>query len=211
MIAIQHRTPRPSSPAWHKRFLVMLPTIVGFARRSLRSLPPEALEDAVAEVVANTTVAYARLVERGRENIAYPTVLAMYAVRQYRDGRRVGVKMNSNDVYSQHAQARGNFSMQHIGAPGEQRYGWREQLTENCRTPVAEQAAFRIDFPQWLLALSQRDRRIIEDLAFGERTGDVAVKYGVSPSRISQMRKQLQEGWERFVGDIDECDDTDAT
>ena len=70
----------------------------------------------------------------------------------------------------------------------------------------ADLAAFRIDFPDWLGTLSGRDRRIVEDLAFGERTGDVAVKYGVSPSRISQMRRQLQEGWEAFIGDEEESD-----
>jgi hypothetical protein len=182
----------------------MLPIIISVARRSLRNLPPETLEDAVAEVIANCTVAYARLVERGKESIAYATVLAMYAVKQYRDGRRVGTKMNSSDVYSQHAQRRGNFSMQHIGLPGEQRYGWREQLTENCRTPVPEQAAFRIDFPEWLGSLSVRDRRITEELAVGESTGDVARRFQVSPSRVSQMRRQLQDSWEAFAGEDEE-------
>ena len=208
MIAIPQRTRRPSTPAWHRRFVKMLPTIIGFARRSLRNLSAEALEDAIAEITANCVVAYARLVERKKESIAYPTILSMYAVRQYRDGRRVGKKANINDVYDMRAQQRGNFSIQHIGLPGEQRYGWREQLVADSRTTPADLAAFRIDFPDWLRTLSSRDRRIVEDLAVGERTGDVARKFGVSPSRISQMRKQLQEGWERFVGDVEEVEDT---
>ena len=59
--------------------------------------------------------------------------------------------------------------------------------------------------------LSARDRRIVEDLAIGERTGTVAVKYGVSPSRISQMRRQLQESWEAFIGDTEESDINTST
>lgn len=76
-------------------------------------------------------------------------------------------------------------------------------MVENDRTPVPDQAAFRIDFPQWLGTLSARDRRIVNDLATGERTGDVARKFGVSAGRVSQLRGQLKESWEEFVGDSD--------
>ena len=200
---------RPQSdrhaPSWHAAFIDMLPDIVHFARRLLQTLPPEVREDAIADVVANCTVAYARLVERGKENLAYPTVLAMYAVRRYRDGRRVGKRGNVRDVYDQHAQARGGFQVYHIGCPRDQRHGWREQLTEDRRTPVADQAAFRVDFPDWLRTLPKRDRQIAEQLAEGDRTGEVAAEYGVSPSRVSQMRRALQESWEEFIEDPGEC------
>jgi hypothetical protein len=77
-------------------------------------------------------------------------------------------------------------------------------LVDNRRTPVPDQAAFRIDFPSWLSTLSARDRRIVSDLAAGERTGDVARKFDVSAGRISQMRGQLKESWEAFGGGDDD-------
>jgi hypothetical protein len=155
----------------------------------------------VQECIANCVVAFARLVERGKQSIAYPTVLAMYAVRQIKDGRRVGKRVASRDVCDEHGRIKHNIQLRHIGDPHEQCGGWKEQLVDNRRTPVPDQAAFRCDFPQWLSSLSARDRRIVDDLAVGERTGDVARKYGVSAGRISQMRGQLKESWEVFGED----------
>ena len=72
---------------------------------------------------------------------------------------------------------------------------------ENDRTPVADQVAFRIDFPAWLNGLSARDRQIVDELAVGERPGDVARRFRVSPARISQLRSELRHSWEGFTGD----------
>ena len=83
----------------------------------------------------------------------------------------------------------------------------REQLVENKRTTPADLAAFKLDFAAWLPSLSRRDRRMAEDLAMGERTSDVAGKYGVSASRVSQLRRQMQNSWEEFVGDDDDLNE----
>jgi RNA polymerase sigma factor (sigma-70 family) len=190
-------------PKWHAAFLAMVPTIIRYAKISFRDLGPDAREDLVQECVCNCVVAFARLVERGKQSIAYPTVLAMYAVRQIKDGRRVGKSVASRDVYDEHGRIKHGHQLKHIGSPRDQRSGWREQLVDNSRTPVPEQAAFRIDFPDWLGTLSARDRRIVDDLAAGGRTGEVAQKFGVSAGRVSQLRGQLKESWEDFVGDAD--------
>jgi DNA-directed RNA polymerase specialized sigma24 family protein len=192
--------PRPA-PKWHAAFLTMFPVITRYARAAFREFDAETREDLVQECVANCVVAYARLVERGKECLAYPTVLAMYAVRQIKDGRRVGKKANVKDVYDIHARVKGGYQLKYIGDPHEQCGGWREQLIENDRTPVPDQAAFRCDFPEWLGSLSARDRRIVDNLAAGERTGDVARRFGVSAGRISQMRGQLKESWDAFGED----------
>ena len=73
-----------------------------------------------------------------------------------------------------------------------------EALADNTVTPVDEQVAFRLDFPRWLSTYSDRDRRIALDLMAGERTLEVADKYGLSPGRVSQMRTQFRDGWRRF-------------
>ena len=191
-------------PGWHAKFLAMLPKVIRYARTAFRELDPEAREDLVQECIANCCCAYARLVERGRQHVAFPVKLANFAVRQIRDGRRVGRKANVKDAYDQHARIRNGHQLKHIGAPRDQRGGWREQLVENKRTSPADLAAFKLDFDAWLRTLSGRDRRMATDLGMGERTGDVAKKYGVSASRVSQLRRQLQTSWEEFVGDIDE-------
>ena len=113
----------------------------------------------------------------------------------------------SRDVYDEHGRIKHGHQLKHIGSPREQCGGWKEQLVDNSRTPVADQAAFSIDFPEWLATLSARDRRIVDDLAAGERTGDVARKFGVSAGRVSQMRGQLKESWEAFGEDGDDAEE----
>jgi len=78
----------------HAAFLEMLPRIINYARVAFRGLDPDAKEDSLAEVIANCFVAYSRLVQLGKEDVVYPTVLALYAIRQFRDGRRVGTRAN---------------------------------------------------------------------------------------------------------------------
>jgi hypothetical protein len=206
MIALAGSQDRRPAPEWHDRFLDMLPTIKRYACKSFREFDRETKEDLVEECVANCYCAYARLVERGKEHVAFPTRLAGYAVRQIKDGRRVGKKGNAKDVYDIHARVKGGYQLKYIGSPHEQCGGWKEQLIDNRRTPVPEQAAFRLDFPCWLRTLSRRDRRIVNQLAAGERTSDVARKFGVSAGRVSQMRGQLREGWEAFGEDGDAVD-----
>jgi hypothetical protein len=33
-----------------------------------------------------------------------------------------------------------------------------------------------------------------------ERTMDLANKYGISPARVSQLRREFMEDWDRFCG-----------
>ncbi len=78
---------RKPVPAWNKIFLAMLPQIVAHARVCFRHLRGEARQDAIQETMANALVAFVGLVGRGKMSIAYPTVLARYAVAQINDGR----------------------------------------------------------------------------------------------------------------------------
>ena len=107
--APRHRG-RPDT-AWHAGFLRILPRIVQHVRIILPRLGHEARDDALAECIANAAVAYARLAELGKEDLAYPTVLAMFAVRQYRDGRRVGNRSNVHEVLSEYARRRKRFTV----------------------------------------------------------------------------------------------------
>ena len=79
-----------------------------------------------------------------------------------------------------------------------------EALHDNTQTPVDEQVCFRLDFPAWLLTRSDRDCRMVLDLMRGERTLDVSRKYGTTPGRISQLRRDFHEDWSQFCGGGDE-------
>jgi len=39
-------------------------------------------------------------------------------------------------------------------------------------------------------------------MSLNERTKDLSKRFSISPGRISQMRRDFKDGWQRFVGDI---------
>jgi hypothetical protein len=188
------------TPTWHAGYLQMLPAIRRQARRRLGRLSGEAREDAFQEILADTVVAYARLAELGREDLAYPTPLVTYAVKKLRAGRRVGNRLNVRDVTSEQCQRRQRFVVERIDRLSKNSGEWREVLVEDRHASPAEIAAIRVDFCDWLNSLSLRDRRIAEQLAIGETSGRVARMFAVSTGRISQLRRELLRSWSEFTG-----------
>jgi hypothetical protein len=179
----------------------MLPAIENCARVAFRHLRAEARDDAIQEVIDNALLAYVRLVEQGKTDVAYPTVLAKFGIAQYYDGRRVGGHLNVRDVLSQYAQRIKRFVVERLDRFNEEEGEWKEAVVEDHQTPVPDQVAFRIDFPAWLAILPRRDHRIAQTLAMGHSTGTVAKRFHVSDGRISQKRRELHDSWREFHGE----------
>jgi len=201
MIAIPRQC-RSSVPAWHEPFLAMAPTIVRQASLACKDMNPDAREEMIQEVLCNALVAYKRLYDQGRVELAYPTVLAMFGIRQAFEGRKVGGRLNVKDVSSPYAQRSKGFKVDRLDRFDREQQAWQQILIEDRTATPADLAATRIDFEAWLKTLSKRDRSIAMDLAVGERTGTVAQRYGISPSRISQLRGQLKVSWDEFTDQI---------
>jgi hypothetical protein len=192
----------PQAPPCQAKFLVMLPLIRRIARKAFRNVPSELRQELVAEVVANAYCAFVRLVQRGKADIARATPLARFAVCQVFDGRQVGTKMNVRDVSSRYCQQAKGVAVQPLYRHDSVEDTWKEIVVEDKRCGPAEIAASRIDFAAWLATLPSRHRRIATTLATGETTGAVARKFRVTAARISQLRRELQEAWEAFVGEL---------
>jgi len=194
--------PAAARHTWQAAFLAMLPVIRRHVQIAFRYLPAEAKEEAIQESLANTCVAFARLFQQGRSQRAFPIALARFAVAQIRDGRTVGSSQNVREVLSRYAQRKKGFSVQRLDQYDREEQQWIEAVVADTRTPVFEQVWFRIDFPAWLARLSPRNRRIAKLLAAGYSTGEVATRFGISASRISQLRRQLHDSWMDFHGDL---------
>jgi hypothetical protein len=182
--------------------LKLLPAIRRHACVCFRHLPAAAREDAIAEVLADAVLAYARLESLGKTDLAYPTVLARYAIGRYREGRRVGSQSNGNDVMSGRCLRRNGVVVQSLHRRDHRTGTWREILVEDRHSTPAQIAATRLDFADWLKTLSQRDRRLAEALALGETTRRVARMFRISAARVSQLRRELCANWRRFVGEL---------
>lgn len=194
--------PSTSSPllpsCWQKDFLRMLPQIECHARFAFRDRKGEAREEAVQETICNACVVYARMAQQGRTGAATWSSLVTYAIRQVRDGRRVGGSLNVRDVTSDHCRLRKRVKVQPLCRWDEPNQEWRELLVEDKTCTPAELAASRIDVPAFFETLGPKKRRIAEALATGESTRKVAKRFGVSPGRISQLRREFLEAWHNF-------------
>ena len=157
-------------PAWHPRFLAVVPTIRRTAEICFRKLRPDVREEMIAEVVANSLAIYARLVERGKEDAAFPSSLARFAVAQVRQGRQLGTRLNVRDVSSRYAQQKKGFQVERLDQFDERSGEWKEILVEDRHASPADVAAGRIDVATWLGRMSTLRRKIAECLASGEST-----------------------------------------
>ncbi len=171
--------------------------------------------DRIAEMVALCWKWFVRLAEKGKDATQFPTVLASFAARAVRCGRKVAGMNKATDVMNEITQQQHCFLVGSLpsstctsyenlyAAVDGQRHldAFEERLKDNTQTPVPEQVAFRCDFPSWLTTRTERDRRIIEQMAQNERTTTLANRFGVSKGRISQLRREYQDDWQRFTRD----------
>jgi hypothetical protein len=138
-----------------------------------------------------------RLAERGKLDVAYATPLTTYAARQLRAGRQVGAKLNANDITSARCRKLTGVTIRSLDDLDSTDEEWKEVLNDKRATPD-QIAICRIDFSAWLRLLGAPLRRIANALATGESTNEAAKRFGVSPGRISQLRRHLKESWDQF-------------
>ena len=186
--------------SWHAGFLAMMPAIRRQARSAFCDLDPEAREEAVHHVVCNACVAYRRLVELTKVELAFPSVLARYGVAQVRSGRHVGGRIRRRDVLSVQ-RCREGHAVERLDRFDAEEQGWQEVLIEDRRTGPAAIAISRLDFRAWLKRLAPRHRRAAALLATGESTQAVARSLRVTAGRVSQLRRSLMEDWHAFHGE----------
>jgi hypothetical protein len=200
-------TPLPPAPSLHAlqaAFLAsVLPKVLSHGRVYFRHLQSAELkEEYIAEMIALTWRWHLRLAERGKDATRFPTALATFAARAVRAGRRVCGQERGRDALSPSAQRRHGFrvsALPEVSTLSDNPLA--EALHDNTQTPPDEQCAFRIDFPAWRASRTDRDRRVLDDLMLGERTLDVAGKYGLSPGRVSQLRREFLRDWRRYLGE----------
>jgi hypothetical protein len=197
----------------HAAFLSITPRIELHARLYFRYLRcAHSKDDAIAETVALCWKCFLRLIEKGKDPLTFPVVLANFAAKHVKCGRRLCGQEKGKDVMSGLAQQRHGFAVETLPCstrtaskegPGfhQGQDVYEEWLRDNMQTPVAEQVAFRIDFPAWLGTLNERERCLVREMANNERTLDLSKRFKLSPARISQLRQELHTDWTRFLSD----------
>ncbi len=177
----------------------MFPEIHQRLKRAFRHLDPAAQDEAVGEGILHALCAFSRLHDRGRTHVATPASLVFYSVRAVRRGRPAAGKMNGHDALSRYAQVGHDISVDR--STGE----WIDLLIADKRASVPDLVAARMDFHAWFSTLTKRLKTIATELALGCSTSEVADKYGVTPGRISQLRRALETSWLSFQQEDVKC------
>jgi hypothetical protein len=208
MVAAICRPAQQSIGDLHAGFLKLLPRVELHGRIIFRNVQCQHKKaDAIAEMSALAWKWYVRLADRGKDASDFVVAFCRFLGYAVKSGRNLCGQEKAKDVLSSQAQKRHSFAVEKLpdhstlkGNP------LAEALRDNSITPPPDAAAFRIDFPTWLTTWNDRNRRIIRDMAMGERTLDLSKKYGFCPARISQKRDQFHQDWERFCAVPDEAD-----
>ena len=171
-----------STDQLHERFLALLPKIQAHAQIYFRYVRcPHQRDDKIAETVALAWKWYVRLSEQGKDVNEFPMIFIFTVARSVKCGRRLAGMHKSKDVLNTQTQQRFGFKVEALPAStscsheelyalvGGQRDhdAYEERLQDNTVTPVPEQAAFRLDWPRFLNALSQRDQEMALFLSLG--------------------------------------------
>ena len=160
-------------------------------------------DDLIAETVALAWKWFRRLAAKGKDAREFASVLASFAARAVKSGRRVAGQLRIKDVMSELCQQRHGF---YVGKIPDFSTLDANPLSEAlCETPdhdPARLAAFRIDLPAWLARLSRRNRKIAVEMAQGEKTQALARRFQISSGRVSQLRREFHEDWLRFCDEL---------
>jgi hypothetical protein len=168
---------------------------------------PDRKQDAVNECLALAWKWFVRLAEQGKDASQFPSALADFAARRVNGGRRLCGQEKATDVLSPAAQQRRGLTVSPLPDGSSLRGNvFAEALADNTVTPIPDQVVFRLDWPAWLRTRTDRDRRLIADMALSERTSFLARKFGISPGRVSQLRQEYHADWEQFCSDPDEME-----
>jgi hypothetical protein len=199
----------------HARFLTILPKIELHGNIYFRHKSHDQKADAIQEMRALAWRWFLALHQQGKDPAHFMMAFTTFLARSVNSGRRLVGMMKSKDVMNPHAQRCYGFKVETLpsvmrtyhdnlyASPKGQELqdAFEERLSDNTITPVPDQVQFRLDFPAFLQTLTPRERRMITAMIRNERTSDISKEFDVSPSRISQMRREFQSDWQRFIGE----------
>lgn len=119
---------------------------------------------------------------------ATPGTVAVYAVRQVVAGRQFS--QSERSVTGPNPRKRRKPARSEVNP---------QRLADRQGSP-SSLVPFLVDFAEWRSRLTDRQREVADALAEGDRTQEAAERFGCSPGRISQLRRELEASWKGFQG-----------
>jgi len=182
----------------HTEFLSLVAFLETWARIRFRFRNSADRDEAVADTIAYGYAAFVSLKMRGKDPSAFPVVFSKFVVMAVAKGRSLGRKFSSQDVMCTNGQCNHRLTVHRFDDPIVDGGGWWRDMIADLRTNVADAAAFNVDFPAWIGTLPAMKQHVAKLLAHGYATDAAAELVGLSPGRISQLRRELSVSWDAF-------------
>jgi hypothetical protein len=171
-------------------FTEQVPTMERMARRHFLHLNPEARQEAVTNTLALAWMFLYRLFRQGRaEKPEIVRSCLWYAIRQTKVGRTPQGCPKKKDT----------LSPRWVGPTRSAGFDPDQFVSRNTAVPDA--VIFKVDVPQFMSTLNDRQRQMAVDLAVGMTTSEAAKKHKLSAGRISQFRKEFKAKFDQFFGE----------
>ena len=197
--------PAMSLVAAQETFTAHLPAIDAAALFAFRRRRRQDREEALAAARGAAWAAWAGLLRRGKDPVEVGVhAIARNAVRYVKSGRKLGNPTRgraARDVW--HPRVRRALGLRVVSfeeLAGPSAGSWSDWLAEDNRVTPADEAIFHLDYQTWLAGLAEPKRRVAELLAEGHEGVVVARLVGIAPSRVCQLRRELEASWRAFHG-----------
>ena len=175
-------TNRQEDSATQDGFLRILPEIRRLLRWCFRDEQVERRQEHVQEALCQAWAMYLPAHRRGKRLSAHG--LAWYAWLATRSGRRFCWESKRSVKKSESLES---LNLDELFA-----------CDGRARWPVPEQAAFRIDWPQFVGQRNVKERQAIALLAIGHRRSEAAALLGISRAWMTQHMSRVHRDWQEF-------------
>jgi hypothetical protein len=191
-VAITSETLRAARAQEAEFLKAVAPTVRRAAAWTFRTLPAELREEKEQDALAWAWRHFVGLVARGTTAGPLAGMIAAHCIKLVAAGRHVQGSEPIREPLARRCQRRHGVRVRPLpSAPSE---------VADVGTDPAEAAAFRLDFAAWRDQWDTLRRAVIDDLAAGFLTVEVAARCGRSFERIRQLREELRRSWEQKMG-----------
>lgn len=148
----------------------------------------EMIEELTQEARGLAWKAYLSIIDNGKQPDDYPAVIAYRACQAALKGRKTAAQEKSTSISNPQTQAKQKIQRMPLDRQAE------TVLQRKAPPAVPDQVAFEIDYSEWLAKQGTKGP-IIDGMVAGETTQNLAGRFGKSPGRISQIRREAYDDW----------------
>lgn len=170
----------------------VLPRIRSAVPNSVKRVGCEDVEELTQDTVAQAAMALESC--ENRKVPIYPASVAYFAIQRAKSGRR-SYGATRSDALCSACQLDGKSTLSSLDEPlpvegGNECYTLHDVLSNDTEDP-SQVAARELDWNELLGTLTDRELAIVEATANGDQLDRLAVKLGISPPRVTQIKQAI--------------------